>query len=131
MGRSVCSRMKSALWRFSSMITLAAAGPRIDHGGADAVGEAHLAGGLRTVAGIGRAVVEHDRLGPLRDGGVDELVRNLGKRLVPGDALPLALPALTPALERVEQPRGTSFQVAVTGSLLATARVEVGHVGAR
>jgi hypothetical protein len=79
------------------------------------------AGAQVPVDGAGAVLLGHQ--------GVDGAVGDLAQRLVPGHALPAALAALPHALQRVREPTAVVHAVAVAGSLLAAARVEVGHVG--
>src|SRR3972149_92045 len=66
-------------------------------------------------------------LGPVLNADVDDLVCDLGERLVPRDALPLAGSSFANAPQRVLDARGVVHQVAVADALLAAARVEVGY----
>ena len=81
----------------------------------------------------GRAEVEvrteilHQRLATVALADVDQLLGDLAKRLVPADLLPLALTTLAGSLQRYRQAARAVHHLGVTGTLLATARVEVGH----
>ena len=68
------------------------------------------------------------RRGALLAQPVVEVLRHLGRRLVPRNALPLARAALTDALHRVEESIGLVHHLAVLGALVAAARVRVGQV---
>jgi hypothetical protein len=89
---------------------------------------------------LGGEEVPHDLLDPALTGrsdvveggrtlvldGVEDGVGDLGERLVPGDAFPLALAALSGPLQRVEDSLFVVVLLAPGSSLLAAHRVQVG-----
>ena len=85
---------------------------------------------MTAVAGRG-AEVPVDRSGAMLFGrdGFDESVGDFGERLLPGDPLPLAFPALADSLERRGESRPVVHAVAVAGPFLTAARVEIGEIG--
>ena len=77
---------------------------------------------------LGAELVHHGLGADLLD-GVEDGVGDLGQRLVPGDALPAPLAALTDAAQRVLEPvRGLHLQ-APGQTLLADHRIHVGDAG--
>ena len=84
-------------------------------------------GGAAT--GVRGARIPGDCTGPIGGDDVDVHVGDLVQRLLPGDPLPLPLAALSHPLERVREPPRVVHALAVAGSLLAAARIEVGDAG--
>jgi hypothetical protein len=77
------------------------------------------------------AEIPNDACGPARKQFIDGPVGNFPQRLVPGDPLPLALPAFAYALERMPKPSGLVHSLAEAGALLTAPRVEVRHIRVR
>ena len=110
------------------------AGVQIAHVGEDVEldaaeqGREAVGSGEADVAQVAAARVRHQLAGAVLLEDVDDLVGDLGGRLVPRDALPLALAALARALHRVAQPVALVHRGGVDGALLTAARVGVGGV---
>ena len=77
------------------------------------------------MAQVAAAGVGHQLAGAVFFEDVDDLVGDLGRRLVPRDALPLALAAHPRALHRVAQAVALVHRGGVDGALLAATRIGV------
>ena len=80
------------------------------------------------MAQVAAAGMGHQGAGAVLLEDVDDLVGDLGRRLIPRDALPLALAALAGALHRVAQAVALVHRRRVDRALLAAAGVGVGGV---
>ena len=76
-----------------------------------------------------RAAAQGDGVGAMLDRDLDELLGDLARRLIPGDALPLAFAALADPLHRVEHALLAVHVARVAQTLVAAARTVVGRVG--
>jgi hypothetical protein len=104
-------------------------GPAVEQRGALKIEEGQLSRRAGAVAGVGRAAVVDHALGAVLDGDLDDLVRDLAERLVPGDSLPAASAALPDALEWMQQTRGRIHELAEADALLTATGIEVGQGG--
>src|SRR3970282_2491154 len=86
--------------------------------------------GVRVVGNDGEGALRHvDVAGAALQRGIDDLVRDLGERLVPGNALPLALATGADALQWILKEIRLLDPGAAQRALLAAARIHVGNTG--